>query len=274
MPHSDEIYPSVFQFRLGGCKGVLAVDPSLPSGTIHVRPSQQKFPAEYKGLEICRISQYSSANLNVQIILVLNALGVKTRAFQEKMQKALDDILAAMTDQYKAIQQLSRNVDSSQTTLILADMIFDGFMDANDPFMISCLRLWRAWMLKYLKEKARIPVEQGAFVLGCVDETATLKGHRDEDLSTDLLLQDQAQLPEIFLQISDPDHKGRYKIVQGVCVLTRNPSLHPGDARVVQAVDVPALHHLKNCVVLPQTGDRDLASMCSGGDLDGDDYLV
>ncbi|KAI7659092.1 RdRP-domain-containing protein, partial [Hortaea werneckii] len=137
MPHSDEIYPSVFQFRLGGCKGVLAVDPSLPSGTIHVRPSQQKFPAEYKGLEICRISQYSSANLNVQIILVLNALGVKTRAFQEKMQKALDDILAAMTDQYKAIQQLSRNVDSSQTTLILADMIFDGFMDANDPFMIS-----------------------------------------------------------------------------------------------------------------------------------------
>ncbi|KAI7478039.1 RdRP-domain-containing protein [Hortaea werneckii] len=274
MPHSDEVYPSVFQFRLGGCKGVLAVDPSLPSGTIHVRPSQQKFPAKYTGLEICRISQYSSANINVQIILVLNALGVKTQAFQAKMQKALDDILAAMTDQYKAIQQLSRNVDSSQTTLILADMIFDGSMDANDPFMISCLRLWRAWMLKYLKEKARIPVKQGAFVLGCVDETATLKGHRNEDLSTDLLLQDQARLPEIFLQISDPDHKGRYKIVQGVCVLTRNPSLHPGDARVVRAVSVPALHHLKNCVVLPQTGDRDLASMCSGGDLDGDDYLV
>ncbi|KAI7202602.1 RdRP-domain-containing protein [Hortaea werneckii] len=274
MPHSDEIYPSVFQFRLGGCKGVLAVDPSLPSGTIHVRPSQQKFPAKYKGLEICRISQYSSANLNVQIILVLNALGVKSWAFQIKMQKALDDILAAMTDQYKAIEQLSRNVDSSQTTLILADMIFDGFMDANDPFMISCLRLWRAWMLKYLKEKARIPVEQGAFVLGCVDETATLKGHRDEHLSTDSSLLDQAQLPEIFLQISDPDHKGRYKIIEGVCVLTRNPSLHPGDARVVRAVDVEALHHLKNCVVLPQTGDRDLASMCSGGDLDGDDYLV
>ncbi|KAI6909894.1 RdRP-domain-containing protein [Hortaea werneckii] len=274
MPHSDEIYPSVFQFRLGGCKGVLAVDPSLSSGTIHVRPSQQKFPAKYKGLEICRISQYSAANLNVQILLVLNTLGVESWAFQAKMQKALDDILAAMTDQHKAIEQLSRNVDSSQTTLILADMIFDGFMDANDPFMISCLRLWRAWMLKYLKEKARIPVEQGAFVLGCVDETATLKGHRDEHLSTDSSLLDQAQLPEIFLQISDPDHKGRYKIVEGVCVLTRNPSLHPGDARVVRAVDVEVLHHLKNCVVLPQTGDRDLASMCSGGDLDGDDYLV
>jgi RNA-dependent RNA polymerase len=27
-------------------------------------------------------------------------------------------------------------------------------------------------------------------------------------------------------------------------------------------------------VVLPANGDRDLASQCSGGDLDGDDYTV
>lgn len=68
--------------------------------------------------------------------------------------------------------------------------------------------------------------------------------------------------------------KGHYKIVEGICVLARNPSLHPGDLRVVRAVNVPALSHLKNVVVLPQTGDRDLANMCSGGDLDGDDYMV
>ena len=43
---------------------------------------------------------------------------------------------------------------------------------------------------------------------------------------------------------------------------------------MVRAVNVPALHHLKNVVVFPSTGDRDLASMCSGGDLDGDDYMV
>ena len=38
--------------------------------------------------------------------------------------------------------------------------------------------------------------------------------------------------------------------------------------------DVPQLHHLKVVVVLPQIGDRDVASMCSGGDLDGDDFLI
>jgi hypothetical protein len=43
---------------------------------------------------------------------------------------------------------------------------------------------------------------------------------------------------------------------------------------VVRAIDVPELRHMRNCVVLPSTGDRDIASMCSGGDLDGDDYLV
>jgi RNA-dependent RNA polymerase len=63
-------------------------------------------------------------------------------------------------------------------------------------------------------------------------------------------------------------------VVEGICLVGRNPSLHPGDLRVVQAVNVPALHHLRNVVVFPQTGERDVPSMCSGGDLDGDDYFI
>jgi RNA-dependent RNA polymerase len=39
-------------------------------------------------------------------------------------------------------------------------------------------------------------------------------------------------------------------------------------------VPCESLKHLKNVVVLPQQGQRPLANMCSGGDLDGDDYLV
>jgi len=274
LPNTSTEYPSVFQFRLGGCKGVLVVDSALKGQVVQIRPSQEKFPAKYKGLEICRISQYSSANLNVQIILVLSALGVEDWVFIDMMQRALAELNAAMTDERKATEQLCRNIDFSQTTLTIADMIYDGFMRVADPFMISCLRLWRSWMIKYLKEKARIPVEQGAFILGCVDETATLKGHYASSQAPGRLLNDPTVLPEIFLQISDPEMKGSYKIMQGICVLARNPSLHPGDVRVVRAVDAPKLRHLKDCVVLPQTGDRDLANMCSGGDLDGDDYLV
>jgi RNA-dependent RNA polymerase len=138
---------------------------------------------------------------------------------------------------------------------------------------MSLLHLWRAWSIKLLKEKARIIVESAAFVLGVTDETKTLRGYwktktwprRSPNLDA---------LPEIFLQISDRNKKGVYKVVEGICVLGRNPSLHPGDLRVVRAVDNLALRHLKDVVVFPQTGERDIPSMCSGGDLDGDDYFV
>ena len=43
---------------------------------------------------------------------------------------------------------------------------------------------------------------------------------------------------------------------------------------MVQAHSLPQLPHLKDVVVLPQTGDRDVARMCSGGDPDGDDFLA
>ncbi|KAK3674295.1 hypothetical protein LTR78_005764 [Recurvomyces mirabilis] len=276
LPNSNTHHPSVFQFRIGGCKGVLAVDPSVKGRDIVIRPSQEKFPAKYFGLEICRWSQFTAAYLNVQIILVLNALGVEPDIFIRKMRVAISDIAEVQKSETKAVEQLCRNVDFNRTTLILAEMIYDGFMGTQEPFMVSCLKLWRSWMIKFLKEKARIFVDQGAFVFGCTDETRTLKGHFDAELEKNGPGKpiDIESLPDIFLQIPDPDKRGSYKVIEGVCSLARNPSLHPGDVRVVRAVDVPALNHLKDCVVLPQTGDRGLANMCSGGDLDGDDYLV
>ncbi|KAK1054153.1 hypothetical protein LTR74_016017 [Friedmanniomyces endolithicus] len=204
LPNSMNDYPSVFQFRIAGCKGVLAVDPALKGPVVLMRPSQMKFPADHYGLEVCRHSQFTSANLNVQIILVLNARGVATEVFIRKMKEALSDIEQAMTSEEKAEQQLCRKTDFNWMTLVLVDMIRDGFMSAQEPFFISCLRLWRSWMNKYLKEKARIPVDQGAFVFGCIDETATLKGHYDTEIDADPVLSDTTVLPEIFSRSKTP----------------------------------------------------------------------
>ena len=274
LPNSETNHPSAFQFRLGGCKGVLVVDHSLTKDIIRIRPSQEKFSAmQHRGLEICRISQFSASFLNVQLILVLSALGVDDNIFLSKMKHMLRDLQEAMSNGKKALELLQKNVDYNHMTVQLASMVLDGFMETEDPFVMSCLRLWRSWSIKYLKEKARIFVEKGAFVLGCIDETATLKGHF-EHVSSDDQHNDPSLLPEIFLQIPDPECNGKWKIIEGICALARNPSLHPGDVRVVRAVNEQKLHHLKNCVVFPQTGDRDLANMCSGGDLDGDDFLI
>lgn len=281
LPSSPTECPSVLQFRLAGCKGVLAIDPNIKGPVVHVRPSQNKFPAEHWGLEICRVSQFSTVVLNQQIILVLSALGVPDEVFLSRLRSMLSDLEVAMCNEKMALQLLCKSIDYNQTTITIASMIMDGFMTAQDPFLISCLRLWRSWSTKYLKEKARILVDQGAFVLGCVDETGILRGHSELNpaIGEELQRRDPSKLPEVFLQIPEfdkdnPSKRARYKVVEGICYVARNPSLHPGDVRVVKAVNVPTLHHLRDCVVFPQTGFRDVPGMCSGGDLDGDDFLV
>ena len=269
--------PSVFQFRLGGCKGVLAVSPDAKMREIHIRPSQYKFPAVHNGLEIIRWSQFAAATLNRQLILVLSALGVEDDVFVRKLKEMLLNLQQAMTDEKMALHLLQKYIDPNQMTMTVAAMILEGFQRTREPFVTSLLQLWRAWSIKYLKEKAKILIEKGAFLFGCVDETATLKGHfvDQQQIGPDSTDEEWVEsLPQIFLQISARKPGGRASVIEGPCLLARNPSLHPGDIRVVRGVNAKALWHLKDVVVLPQTGDRDIASMCSGGDLDGDDYLV
>ncbi|KAF7718767.1 Uncharacterized protein PECH_004246 [Penicillium ucsense] len=268
--------PSAYQFRLGGCKGMLTVSPDPIVRDVHIRPSQIKFEADHKRLEIIRWSQLSAATLNRQLILVLSALGVRDHVFRDRLNSMLRSIDYAMHSDDEATKLLQRYTDPNRVTVAMAQMVSAGFRRTNEPFVNSMLALWKSWHQKYLKEKAKILIEQGASLLGVLDETKSLKGYY-ERLGTGRFRTAEgrlAALPEIFVQISSVEKGVRPKIIQGVCIVARNPSLHPGDVRVVRAVDCPALRHLLDVVVFPQTGDRDLTSMCSGGDLDGDDYLV
>ncbi|ROW10512.1 hypothetical protein VMCG_02136 [Cytospora schulzeri] len=266
---------SCFQMRMGGCKGVLVVWPDVPPGEVHIRPSQEKFEARYKALEIIKTSSYSHATLNKQIIPILSALGVEDSVFEEMLNEELEAYVRGLSDSLKAGELLRSRVDENQVTLTMAEMV-DTFMDSNEPFLRTILDLWKCWVLKRLKYKAAISVKESAMVYGVVDELGVLRGHskQAEGKGHNRI----ETLPQIFLQVPIEAWNGssttNYKVITGICVVGRNPSLHAGDVRVVQAVDLPELRHLKNVVVFPQTGDRDIPSMCSGGDLDGDDYFV
>ncbi|KAK4145305.1 RNA dependent RNA polymerase-domain-containing protein [Dichotomopilus funicola] len=264
--------PSAFQFRMGGCKGVLVDWPDAKGLEVHVRPSQEKFSAVYNGLEIIRCSQFTCPTLNRQIILILSCLGVPDEVFTDMMAAQIADYDIARTDMSKAVELLSTHVDENMTTTTIATMVLNGFMDTEEPFVKTLLQLWRSWSIKGLKEKAKLHVEQGAFVLGCADETGALRGHSRAIEGRGNVPRNC--LPQIFIQVPDPEDRGTYKVITGICIVGRNPSLHPGDIRVVEAVDVPHLRHLRDVVVFPLKGDRDVPSMCSGGDLDGDDFFV
>ncbi|POS80146.1 RNA-dependent RNA polymerase [Diaporthe helianthi] len=267
--------PSCFQIRMGGVKGTLVPWPDVPPNEVHVRPSQEKFKAVYNGLEIIKTSAFSHATLNKQVIPVLTALGVEKRVFVGMLESELRAYKEALADPMKAGGLLRSQVDENQITLTMAEMV-DTFMDSKEPFLWTLLRLWKCWVLRRLKEKFAVSVKNSAMVFGIVDEIGVLRGHsRANEGRTD---HNVKSLPQIFLQIPIEGSDGRsttnYEVITGLCVVGRNPSLHPGDVRVVEAVDAPELGHLKNVVVFPKTGDRDIPSMCSGGDMDGDDYFV
>ncbi|KAG8960959.1 hypothetical protein FRC03_005942 [Tulasnella sp. 419] len=57
-------------------------------------------------------------------------------------------------------------------------------------------------------------------------------------------------------------------------MVIRNPCLHPGDLLKLRATDHPQLSHLVDCVVFSSVGKRPAPSMSSGGDLDGDKFMV
>ncbi|KAM0458094.1 hypothetical protein ACHAO4_002819 [Trichoderma viride] len=271
-----EVYndPSAFQFRMGGCKGVLVVWPQAKKSEVYIRESQEKFKADAKNLEIIKCAKYTSATLNRQTITILEHLGVPKKAFMDILEKQISLYEEAAKENPVAIGMLKKCVDENQSTLVLAELLQAGFKTSHcqEPFVVNLLNLWRSWSLKLLKEKARITIEQSAFVLGCVDETGTLRGHSNATEGTSD--KDVNKLPQIFLQISDSKVYNTTKVIEGICVVGRNPSLHPGDIRVVEAVDIPELHHLRDIVVFPSTGDRPVPNMLSGGDLDGDDFFV
>ncbi|WBW71310.1 RNA-directed RNA polymerase Rdp1 [Schizosaccharomyces osmophilus] len=275
---NDDLLPSAFQFRMGGYKGVLSLAPPTKleyhqGNLVFPRPSQDKFKSPHEDLEVIKVSRFSNTCLNMQLITLMQGLGVKKNIFLTMAKNQLSELNSAMTNKQKCIVMLRDNVDENRSTLTMADLIQSGFLERNDVFTKNLLNLYYEWTLKSMKEKQRLNVSNGAYLLGVADETGSLKGHCDDAVLS---------IPEIFVQVTNnhseaeafSNKRTRTTIIKGLCVVARNPSLHPGDIRICRAVNCSELGHLKNVVVFPTTGDRSVPAMCSGGDLDGDEYTV
>lgn len=255
-----ESTPSCLQFRLGGAKGVLALSNYLNGRKIQLRPSQIKFESPHTMLEVIRTSSYLPAYLNRQAITILSALGVKDEVFMDMAMAMLRNMDGMLRNPDTAARMICQNMDEFGTARSMAQIIAAGFLERRDPYICNLVNLFRVSKLKDLKEKARIHVPKGAFLLGILDETNTLEEN------------------QVFCQISEnsndigPNATRSRRVVTGDCIIFRNPCFHPGDVRVVTAVDSPKLRHLCDVIVFPAKGFRDIPSMLSGGDLDGDDY--
>ncbi|XP_041014135.1 RNA-dependent RNA polymerase 1-like [Juglans microcarpa x Juglans regia] len=262
-------HPSAFQIRYGGYKGVVAVDPTSPM-KLSLRKSMSKYEADnHKKLDVLAFSKFQPCFLNRQLITLLSTLGVKDNVFENKQRQAIEQLDAILRDPLKAQEALDL-MSPGENTNILKEMLMCGYKPDAEPFLAMMLQTFRASKLLELRTKTRIFIPDGRAMMGCLDETGTL------------------EYGQVFVQFSGTRHKQSFNdssmfgnhgsdqhfLVTGKVVVAKNPCLHPGDVRVLRAVNVPALHHLVDCVVFPQKGLRPHPNECSGSDLDGDIYFV
>ncbi|XP_033101368.1 probable RNA-dependent RNA polymerase 1 isoform X2 [Anneissia japonica] len=249
--------PSAFQIRYGGCKGVLAVDPTLSGEKMVIRKSMRKFESDDCDLEIMTESKPGRLFLNYQAITLLSGRGVPEEVFIQLQETMLYRLANMLFDESQSALSLNKSVRNGMAFNMISQ---SGISLTQEPFFKGMLKALYKHSVGHLKRKARIeiPEEFGRNMIGTLDETATL------------------QYGQVFVQYSKDILAPQKETIihKGPVVITKFPALHPGDIRKLEAVDVPSLHHMIDCVVFPQTGFRPHPDEMAGSDLDGDEYFV
>ncbi|XVE74531.1 hypothetical protein DITRI_Ditri12bG0024300 [Diplodiscus trichospermus] len=261
--------PSTYQIRYGGFKGVVAVDPSS-SIKLSLRMSMQKFDADSTSLDVLSWSKHQPCFLNRQIIILMSTLGVKDNVFEAKQKEVLAQLEAILRDPKRAREAMEW-ISSGEIANILREMLLCGYNPDSEPFLSMMLQTIRASKLLDLRTKTRIFVQNGRSMMGCLDETGVLEYGQ---VFVQYSIKPRKFSDDSFLIFNERRGDQNCHVVQGEVVVVKNPCLHPGDLRVLKAVDAVALHHMKDCIVFPQKGPRPHPNECSGSDLDGDVYFV
>jgi len=142
-------------------------------------------------------------------------------------------------------------------------MNFCGINKTNDRLMKSLLESNLYILYNDIKNKARIYVEDSAYVIGIMDEFGIL------------------EYGQAFLHIK---RKNLDLILNKKCTIAKCPCLHPGDVRVldfksyVEGDETTKKYKIfekyENVLIFPSRGKRPHPNECSGSDLDGDNYFV
>jgi hypothetical protein len=254
----DEV-PAAFQGRFLGCKGVWTTIYDDFSSKIYIRPSQKKFDKEptddNQRFEVCSYSKFIKSYLNRQIILLLSSLGIEDEVFIKKLVQYRNRL-----EDEKFILSLIHYDEWNSTFM---RMYLSGINRSNDRLVRSIVSANKEILYRDLKKKARIYIEDGAYVTGILDEFGVL------------------EYGEAFLKVKTDDTD---MIINKRCPVAKCPCLHPGDIRILNFKKYderdPRTHKYKqleiyeNVIIFPQKGKRPHPNELSGSDLDGDQYFI
>ncbi|KAK8448965.1 hypothetical protein SEVIR_7G137100v4 [Setaria viridis] len=260
--------PSAFQIRYGGYKGVIAVDPTS-FYNLSLRPSMKKFESKSTMLNITNWSKSQPCYVNREIISLLSTLGIKDEIFLSMQQDDMHESDEMLTNKEVALSVLGKI--GGADTKIAAEMLLQGYEPSSEPYLLMILKAHRANRLTDIRTRCKIHVQKGRVLIGCLDETSKLDyGQVYIRITKNRKEQKYSEQP--FFCNDD----GKTAVIVGKVAISKNPCLHPGDVRVLEAIYDPGLdaRGLVDCVVFPQRGDRPHPNECSGGDLDGDLFFI
>ncbi|KAJ8553798.1 hypothetical protein K7X08_024476 [Anisodus acutangulus] len=261
--------PSAFQIRYGGYKGVIAVDRNS-FRKLSLRGSMLKFESKNRMLNITKWSEAMPCYLNREIVILLSTLGVEDKALEDLLDNHLR-LLGKMLTTNEAALDVLESIGGGDVKKILMRMLLQGYAPNLEPYLSMMLQSHFENQLSDLRSRCRIFIPKGRVLVGCLDETGILNYGQVYARIT-LTKAELQNGQQNFFQMVDE----KTAVVRGKVVVTKNPCLHPGDVRVLEAVYEVALEEKAwvDCIIFPQKGERPHPNECSGGDLDGDLYFI
>jgi RNA-dependent RNA polymerase len=239
-------YPRAFQIRLVGAKGMLSVEPKLSGDVVVLRHSMIKFDAPHStDVEIAQaFVRPSKYYLNRPLIMILEGLGIPYQVFEALQEEVVQDVNDAVESLEKAASTLDQfglavSYRLSSTLHHLAKL---GISPSDmDDFYHQMLTVSIHHILRDLKHHARIPVKDGYTLVGVADVSGYL------------------QEGEVFACATIPERNSIHYL-EGPVLISRSPSIHPGDVQVVRAIGRPpeespfAIEPLMNTLVFSVNG--------------------
>ncbi|GER56874.1 Rna-dependent RNA polymerase [Striga asiatica] len=261
--------PSAFQIRYGGYKGVIVVSRNS-FRKLALRSSMLKFESDNCMLNVTKWSESQSCYLNREIITLLSTLGVEDNVFLAMQEVQLQELGRMLTEKEAAISVLE-STGGGEMKSLLTRMLMLGYEPKNEPYVLRMLRSHLETQLMDLRSRCRIFVPKGRVLVGCLDETGILEYGQVFARVTMNKIEAESGDQKFFKRVDEST-----AVIVGKVVVTKNPCLHPGDVRVLEAVYDERFRrsNLVDCLVFPQKGERPHPNECSGGDLDGDLYFI
>ncbi|KAH9611766.1 hypothetical protein KSS87_009030 [Heliosperma pusillum] len=260
--------PSAFQIRYGGYKGVIAVDRNS-FRKLSLRSSMLKFESKNRMLNVTKCCEALPCYLNREIVTLLTTLGVEDASFEAMLQEHLH-LLGNMLTRKGAALAVLEGMGMGENN-VLAKMLRHGYDPSTEPYLRMMLRAYLENQLSDLRGRCRLYVPRARILVGCLDETGILD-YGQVFVRITLRKTELENLDQRVFHMTDETTA----VVKGKVVVTKNPCLHPGDVRVLEAVYEVVLEEkgIVDCLIFPQKGERPHPNECSGGDLDGDLYFV